>query len=115
MSDLGDDEVALRILHTADWHLGKRFVSFDDVYRPKLTRARLDVIDRILSCAESNRVNAVLCAGDLFDQPNPEEMWWKGLAEKFTKRNWGRFGSGGSAAQRSKLAATLPPPLSLTP
>ena len=88
MSDDGEDEVALTVLHTADWHLGKRFVGFDEADRPKLTRARLDVIDRILNVAEAHSVAAVLCAGDLFDEPNPDEMWWGGLAEKFEKRKW---------------------------
>lgn len=88
MTDAGEDEVTLTVLHTADWHLGKRFVGFDDADRPALTRARLDVIDRILNVADHNTVDAVLCAGDLFDEPSPEEMWWKGLAEKLSKRNW---------------------------
>lgn len=87
-SDWGDDEVALKVLHTADWHLGKRFVGFAEADRPKLTRARLDVIDRILNVAEQNTVDAVLCAGDLFDEPSPEAMWWEGLAEKLRKRKW---------------------------
>ncbi len=88
MSEAEEDEVALKVLHTADWHLGKRFVSFNETDRVKLTRARLDVIDRILSTAEHNAVNAVLCAGDLFDGPQPERIWWKGLAEMFSKRHW---------------------------
>lgn len=88
MSELGEDDVALKVLHTADWHLGKRFVSFDDADRTQLTRARLEVIDRILDVAEHNTVDAVLCAGDLFDEPVPEPMWWQGLAEKLTKRRW---------------------------
>lgn len=86
--DLAEDEVALKVLHTADWHLGKRFVSFADADRTKLTRARLDVIDRILNVAEQSTVDAVLCAGDLFDEPSPDSMWWQGLAEKLSKRNW---------------------------
>lgn len=86
--ELGEDEVALKVLHTADWHLGKRFVNFAEADRPKLTRARLDVIDRILNVAEQSTVDAVLCAGDLFDEPSPEAMWWEGLAEKLSKRIW---------------------------
>jgi len=84
----GEDDVALKVLHTADWHLGKKFVNFADADRPKLTRARLDVIDRILNVAEHNSVDVVLCAGDLFDEPSPEEMWWAGLAEKLARRKW---------------------------
>lgn len=86
--DLGEDEVALKVLHTADWHLGKRFVNFAEADRYKLTRARLDVIDRILNVDETSTVDAVLCAGDLFDEPNPEAMWWEGLAEKLVARRW---------------------------
>ena len=86
--DLEEDEVALKVLHTADWHLGKRFVSFAKADRFKLTRARLDVIDCILNVAETSTVDAVLCAGDLFDEPSPESMWWEGLAEKLAKRTW---------------------------
>lgn len=88
MSERGEDEVALKVLHTADWHLGKRFVSFAEADRPKLTRARLEVIDRILNVAEQNAVDAVLCAGDLFDEPSPDAMWFEGLAEKLSKRKW---------------------------
>lgn len=88
MRDLEEDEVALKVLHTADWHLGKPFVGFDEADRLNLTRARLDVIDAILNVAEHNNVHAMLCAGDLFDGPQPEPMWWKGLAEKLAKRKW---------------------------
>lgn len=88
MSDPQEDEVALKVLHTADWHLGKSFVGFDEADRPKLTRARLDVIDAILNVAEHNAVHALLCAGDLFDVPQPDPIWWKGLAEKLAKRRW---------------------------
>ena len=57
------EEVALKILHTADWHLGCRFRSFDEEDQKKLTRARLEAVERIFGLAESFSVNAVLCAG----------------------------------------------------
>lgn len=76
------DPVALKLLHTADWHLGRRFPGFDPADEPKLTRARLDVIDPILRMAEYHNVDAILCAGDLFDEPNPDRAWWEGLARK---------------------------------
>ena len=34
-----EEDVALKLLHTADWHLGMRFSSFDDADELKLTRA----------------------------------------------------------------------------
>jgi DNA repair exonuclease SbcCD nuclease subunit len=88
-SDAGreDDDVALTILHTADWHLGMRFPSFAE-HEPELTRRRLMTIDAIFGLAERNRVNAVLCAGDLFDEPTPPEPWWRGLLERLAKLGW---------------------------
>ena len=78
-----EDDLTLKILHTADWHLGLRFPAFDDADQIKLTRARLEVIDRILSAAEKHNVDAVLCAGDQFDNPDPERDWWEGLIKTF--------------------------------
>lgn len=82
------EDVALKILHTADWHLGCRFRSFGDDDRTKLTRARLEAVERIFGLAESYSVDAVLCAGDLFDEPAPPEHWWRGLLELLKRRNW---------------------------
>jgi DNA repair exonuclease SbcCD nuclease subunit len=83
-----EQEVALKILHTADWHLGRRFPSFSEEDEIKLTRARIESVDRLLGLAESFTVDAVLCAGDLFDDPAPAESWWRGLLRLFEKRNW---------------------------
>ncbi|MDA1014931.1 MAG: DNA repair exonuclease [Planctomycetota bacterium] len=88
MTPSKEDEMALKLLHTADWHLGLKFPAFDESDQLKLTRARMDVVDRILGEAESYGVDAVLCAGDLFDDPSPEPEWWQGLADLFAKRNW---------------------------
>src|ERR1041384_3733169 len=74
-------DVVLRLLHTADWHLGRRFPSFPDEAQKKLSRARMEVIARILDVGRRNGVNAVLCAGDLFDDPTPSEDFWEGLAK----------------------------------
>ena len=68
-----DSDVALKLLHTADWHLGRRFPAFGRDQEVLLTRARLEVLGRILNVAASRNVDAVLCAGDLFDQPSPPE------------------------------------------
>lgn len=29
-----------------------------------------------------------MCAGDLFDDPNPTKQWWEPLAEKFARHSW---------------------------
>lgn len=55
----------MRILHTADWHLGKRldFVSRLDEQK--------EVLDEICQIADEQKVDIVLIAGDLFDTFNP--------------------------------------------
>jgi hypothetical protein len=58
-------DVVLRLLHTADWHLGRRFSSFPDEGQKKLSRARMDVISRILDVARRNAVNAG-CALEIY-------------------------------------------------
>ena len=79
----GAGDVVLRLLHTADWHLGRRFPSFPEEAQKKLSRARMDVVARILDVARRNSVHAVLCAGDLFDDPSPTPDFWEGLAKTF--------------------------------
>ncbi|HEX4418982.1 MAG TPA: DNA repair exonuclease [Kofleriaceae bacterium] len=79
-----EDDVALKFLHTADWHLGRRFPSFDEGDRKALSRARLDVLDHILLSAEQHDVGAILCAGDLFDEPAPDKEWWEPVARKLS-------------------------------
>ena len=86
----GESDVALTLLHTADWHLGRRFPSFEHEQETRLTRARLEVVGRILDVAESRDVDAVLCAGDLFDEPAPEQLWWGGVLQEFQRRHWQR-------------------------
>lgn len=88
MTSPAEDEIVLKLLHTADWHLGRRFPRFDEEAQRTLSRARLHAIDRILHAAERHLVHAVLCAGDLFDEPTPDRSWWQELAKLFGKRAW---------------------------
>ncbi|MBL8917283.1 MAG: DNA repair exonuclease [Myxococcaceae bacterium] len=83
-----EDDIVLKLLHTADWHLGRRFRSFSEEASLKLSRARLEVLDRIFNEAERHAVDAVLCAGDLFDEPNPSSEWSAGLADCLARRKW---------------------------
>ena len=55
----------MRILHTADWHLGKRLDNFS---RLEEQRAVLDEICRI---ADQQDAQVIIVAGDLFDTFNP--------------------------------------------
>ena len=75
----------LKVLHTADWHLGRRFLSFPEDAQKRLSRARMDVVSTILNVARRNAVDAVLCAGDVFDDPDPHRDFWEGLAKAFNE------------------------------
>lgn len=55
----------MKILHTADWHLGKRLDYFS-----RLDEQRA-VLEEICTIADLQQVDAVLVAGDLFDTFNP--------------------------------------------
>ena len=61
----------VRVVHTADWQLGKPFGGFPDDVRSALTEARLDVIDRIGNIAADNAARHILVAGDVFDNVEP--------------------------------------------
>lgn len=80
MSREPDDLMATKILHTADWHLGLRFLGFGEHDRT-LTQQRLTTVRNILGVAERYAVDAVLVAGDVFDLPDPGELWWAPLVE----------------------------------
>lgn len=72
-----------RVLHTADWHLGKRLHDFWllDEQREALTRL-LDVVD-------AERPDLVAVAGDLFDVPVPQVralQLWEWAADEIVGR-----------------------------
>ena len=57
----------MRILHTADWHLGAHLVE-----RDRLAEHRA-FIDWLISVLKSERIDALLVSGDVFDAANPPQ------------------------------------------
>ncbi|MFA5326360.1 MAG: exonuclease subunit SbcD [Prolixibacteraceae bacterium] len=55
----------MKLLHTSDWHLGKRLEDFSRIEEQQA------VLQEICEIAEREQVDAVLVAGDLFDTFNP--------------------------------------------
>ena len=55
----------MKILHTADWHLGKRLQEYSRLEEQTL------VLDEICQIADRENVDLVLLAGDIFDTFNP--------------------------------------------
>jgi DNA repair exonuclease SbcCD nuclease subunit len=64
--------MALKILHTADIHIGMSFASrgYRDDLRKQLVEARFEIMERIIQSANDNKCDMVVVAGDLFDRPN---------------------------------------------
>ena len=69
----------MKILHTADWHLGKRLDRFSRLEEQVL------VMNEIVEIADEQKVDMVLIAGDLFDNFNPSveatELLYKTLKQ----------------------------------
>jgi len=67
----------MKILHTADWHLGKKLDRFSRLEEQIL------VLEEIIEIADEKAVDLVLIAGDLFDNFNPSveaiELFYKTL------------------------------------
>lgn len=55
----------IKILHTADWHLGKRLQEFSRLEEQK------EVLEEIIQIADREAIDLVLLAGDIFDTFNP--------------------------------------------
>ncbi len=69
----------MRILHTADWHLGKKLENFSRIEEQK------QVLNEIVQIALEQNVDVILIAGDLFDTFNPSsesiELFYKTLKQ----------------------------------
>jgi exonuclease SbcD len=57
----------MRILHTADWHLGRSFAGFD------LLDAQRHALEGLTAIARAERPQAIVIAGDLYDRAVPPE------------------------------------------
>ncbi|MDN5843194.1 MAG: DNA repair exonuclease [Alcaligenaceae bacterium] len=58
---------ALKILHTADWQIGRQYGRFSPEDAAVLAEARFSVVECIAALAAQEQVHAVLVAGDVFD------------------------------------------------
>lgn len=55
----------MRILHTSDWHVGKRLGRYDRIEEYQ------EAIDEVVAIADDESVDLVVVSGDLFDRPQP--------------------------------------------
>jgi len=120
----------LRLIHTADWQLGKPYGRFASDVRAALGEARFDAIDAIGKAAVEHGAAHVLVAGDVFDTEGPEDRvivqavsrmqryactWWLLPGNHDFARNsglWDRVRAKGAANIR---VVTEPVPCELDP
>lgn len=57
----------IRLLHTADWQIGKCYGQFEPDDAALLAEARFDTVERLAALALEQQVDLVLVAGDVFD------------------------------------------------
>jgi exonuclease SbcD len=57
--------LGMRFLHTSDWHLGR------SLHRADLREAQAAFLDHLIETTRSERVDAVLVAGDVYDRAIP--------------------------------------------
>ncbi|MFF0881768.1 exonuclease subunit SbcD, partial [Bacillus velezensis] len=58
----------MRILHTADWHLGKTLEG-----RSRLSE-QAEVLEELNTIVKEENIDAVIMAGDVFDTVNPPAL-----------------------------------------
>ena len=74
----------MNIIHTADWHLGQTFFEYDRTHEHDC------FLEWLSQQIESNNVELLLIAGDIFDSPNPSAESQKRFYDflcSVTKRN----------------------------
>jgi exonuclease SbcD len=60
--------MSIRILHTADNHIGVSFAQYPDTIRDRLLEERFAALERIVATANDRKAHFVVVAGDLFDK-----------------------------------------------
>ena len=57
----------IRLLHTADWQIGKCYGQFEPDEAALLAEARFNTIERLATLARERQIDLVVVAGDVFD------------------------------------------------
>jgi exonuclease SbcD len=67
----------MKILHTSDWHLGKKLEGNSRI------KEQEKFIENLIKIADGESVDMILIAGDIYDVPNPpteaEKLFFKGI------------------------------------
>ena len=71
----------MKVLHTADWHIGKKLYEYD------LYAEQVAAFEQIRQIARQKKVDAVVIAGDLYDRSVPSEEAVSVLKQMLVKLN----------------------------
>lgn len=82
-----------RFLHLADVHLDTRFLGRSSELRQLLRDSQMDAFRKAIDLALEKRINAVLIAGDLFDNERLSLVTERFLLEQITRLNEARIPS----------------------
>ncbi len=95
----------MRILHTSDWHIGKRLGKYERL------EEQAEVLDELISLCEDENVELVLIAGDVFDTYTPsaeaEELFYAKV-KKLAGENRSVLVISGNHDDGVRLSATAP-------
>ncbi|MDR3267108.1 MAG: exonuclease SbcCD subunit D C-terminal domain-containing protein, partial [Tannerella sp.] len=73
----------MKVIHTADWHLGQSFYDFDR------QKEHIHFLEELKKHIKDNLADVLLIAGDVFDSPNPsaeaQEVFYRFLHEIITE------------------------------
>ena len=76
----------MKILHTSDWHIGKRLMG-----RERL-QEQAEVLDEIVEICDREQVDLVLIAGDIYDTYTPsaeaEQLFYQQNMQAVRIRNY---------------------------
>lgn len=83
--------MTFKLIHTADWQIGKRFGAFSPEKAAVLREERLRAIDRLAEAARAAAAGTVLVAGDVFDSETVSDELCRQLLSRLkahTQLSW---------------------------
>lgn len=96
----------MKILHTSDWHLGKKLEGYSRIIEQR------KFIDELIDVADEKEVDIVVVAGDIFDVPNPsseaEYLYYQALKRLSNSGNRAVIVIAGNHDNPQKIVASEP-------
>lgn len=77
--------MAIKLLHTADWQLGKPFSRFEGDVGALLREERLAAVERIAELASKADVTAILVAGDVLESEHAEPALLRRMVHRMAR------------------------------